>query len=293
MNHWAVSAATLAAAGATKALTIAPPETNYGIGREQLVTRALSGPSVAIVGARRASSYGRDVAFAMARNLADDGFTIVSDLRLGIGGSAARGALGADRSGVIGVLPSGPDHCSPPSHRRLYEQIVAQHAVISPQPPRSSCNSERSAARLELVLALSSIVVVVEAAAASVDVARYAELTSAGRLCAVPGPVSSPLAVLPNALLHDGSAELVRDASDICTLFDRIECSRLSQPNPDDERRQVVLSALAERAFSLPELATRSGLALAALSLELLELERSGLVLLDPRGLHRLAPVHE
>ena len=89
--------------------------------------------AVTIVGARRATSYGREVARELGRELAAAGMVVISGLAFGIDGCAHRGALDAGRT--IAVLGCGPDIAYPASHRSLWRQICETGLVISEFPP--------------------------------------------------------------------------------------------------------------------------------------------------------------
>lgn len=192
-----------------------PPAVLYGIGRQEIFTALPNHPGVALVGARRATAYGRDVAFQLGRDLAAAGMTVVSGMALGVDGAAHRGAL---QSGgrTIAVLAGGPERPYPRSHARLHEQIAAEGAIVSERPPGSRAQRWGFPARNRLIAALAVKTVVVEGTEASgamhtVDFAEQLGQTVA----AVPGPVTSPLSAGPNALIAEQDGGLVRNASDV------------------------------------------------------------------------------
>ena len=169
--------------------------------------------AVTIVGARRATSYGREVARELARALASAGMVVVSGLAFGIDGCAHRGALDGGRT--IAVLGCGPDVAYPASHRSLWRRITQTGLVISELPPGATPWRWTFPARNRIMAALAGMTVVVEAASRSGSLITTDLAADLGRdLGAVPGPVTSRASAGPNALLASG-AHVVRDAQDV------------------------------------------------------------------------------
>ena len=169
--------------------------------------------TVTIVGARRATSYGREVARELARELAAAGIIVVSGLAFGVDACAHRGALDAGRT--IAVLGCGPDSAYPAAHRALWRQIVEKGLVISEFPPGAAPWRWTFPARNRIMAALAGMTVVVEAAARSGSLITADLAADLGRdLGAVPGPVTSRASAGPNNLLAGGAC-VVRDAQDI------------------------------------------------------------------------------
>lgn len=243
--------------------------------------------AVAIVGARRCSSYGRETAEAIGRGLGELGISVVSGAALGIDGAAQRGALEAEGH-TIAVLGSGVDVAYPPSNRALIERIAAEGAVVSEYPPGTPANAFRFPARNRLIAALARAVVVVEGAAGSGSMITAEIATDLGReVYAVPGSVSSRLAEVPNALIRDGAA-LVRHAHDVLDSLRNMETYAFRAlregdggPPPDeeglnaDERR--VTAALAAPATA-EQVASAAGLPVHKVFPVLAALELRGLV---------------
>lgn len=169
--------------------------------------------AVTVVGSRRATSYGREVARELGRELAAAGMVVISGLAFGIDSCAHRGALDAGRT--IAVLGCGPDIAYPASHRSLWRRIVESGAVISELPPGASPWRWTFPARNRIMAALAGMTVVVEAAARSGSLITADLAAELGRdLGAVPGPVTSRASAGPNQLLAGGAC-LVRDAQDV------------------------------------------------------------------------------
>ena len=175
----------------------------------------LSSPSVALVGTRRATAYGLDQAFKLARGLADNGWTVLSGLALGIDAEAHRGALDAGGK-TVGVIGSGLDEFYPEENRALAREIVAKGgAVASEFPFGRHPDSQTFPQRNHVVAALARGVVAVEAPLKSGTLITTTLAADMGRVVmAVPGRVDSRSSAGCLALLRDG-ARLVRSADDI------------------------------------------------------------------------------
>jgi DNA processing protein len=186
------------------------------IGRGNPVLLAATEPqsAVTIVGSRRATSYGREVARGLGRELAQSGLTVISGLAFGIDACAHRGALDAGGK-TIAVLGCGPDTPYPAAHRGLWRTIAETGAVISELPPGSTPWRWSFPARNRVMAALAGMTVVVEAAARSGSLVTADLAAELGRdLGAVPGPVTSRVSAGPNELLAAGAC-VVRDGRDV------------------------------------------------------------------------------
>jgi DNA processing protein len=185
-----------------------------GRGDTALLERFEPAAAVTIVGSRRATSYGREVARDLARELAAASLVVVSGLAFGIDACAHRGALDAGGT-TIAVLGCGPDTSYPAAHRSLWRRIGETGAVISELPPGSTPWRWSFPARNRVMAALAGMTVVVEAAARSGSLITADLAAELGRdLGAVPGPVTSRASAGPNELLAGGAC-VVRDAQDV------------------------------------------------------------------------------
>lgn len=184
-----------------------------GRGDPALLAGLVPEGTVTVVGARRASTYGRQVARELSRELAAAGLVVVSGLAFGIDACAHRGALEAGRT--IAVLGCGADVAYPAAHRSLWRQVGETGLVLSELPPGSGAWRWTFPARNRIMAALAGMTVVVEAAERSGSLITADLAADLGRdLGAVPGPVGSRLSAGPNALLSGGAC-LVRDAQDV------------------------------------------------------------------------------
>lgn len=169
--------------------------------------------AVTIVGARRATSYGREVARELGRELAAAGMIVVSGLAFGIDACAHRGALDGGRT--IAVLGCGPDVPYPASNRSLWRQVCEIGLVLSEFPPGATPWRWTFPARNRIMAALAGMTVVVEAASRSGSLITTDLAADLGRdLGAVPGPVTSRASAGPNNLLAGGAC-VIRDAQDV------------------------------------------------------------------------------
>ena len=173
--------------------------------------------AVAIVGARRATPYGLEVARALGRGLSASGVPVVSGLALGVDSAAHAGALEAPGA-VVGVLACGADVPYPPSKRGLYAEVVERGCVVSELPPGFGPMRWCFVARNRIIAALSRVVVIVEAAERSGSLTTADFGAELGRTVgAVPGRITCRLAVGTNALLQSGAPPVcgVRDVLEL------------------------------------------------------------------------------
>lgn len=208
--------------------------------------------SVAIVGARAATSYGAHVATDLAFGLADRGWSVVSGGAYGIDGAAHRGALSA--GGITAaVLASGLDIVYPVGHTSLFERIGADGLLISEWPPGSSPQRHRFLIRNRVIAALCRGTVVVEASARSGarNTARHTH--DLGRmLMAVPGPVTSSMSVGTNLLIRQNDARLVTSASEVLEEVGLIGDDLAPVPRGDDTPRDQLDSLSTRILDALP-----------------------------------------
>lgn len=171
-------------------------------------------PSVAIVGTRSPSHYGKDLALRLARDLSTNGISIVSGLARGVDTQAHQGALeGIART--VGVLGSGIDTIYPPENRELAEAIAQKGAIVSEFPPGTPPDAGNFPRRNRIISALSLAVIVIEAAQKSgaLITARFAG-EQGKTVMAVPGAVTNIRSQGPHHLIRQG-AVLIRDAADV------------------------------------------------------------------------------
>ncbi len=182
-------------------------------GLERLIGLVAEDP-VAIVGARRASPYGLEMARSLGRGLAAAGLTVVSGMALGIDSAAHTGALEAGGP-TVAVLPTSADRPYPAGRRALHRRIVAGGAAVSELGPGAAVRRWMFPARNRIIAALAAMTVVVEAGERSGALVTARLARGIGRpVGAVPGRVTTPQAAGPNGLLAAG-AGIVRGPQDV------------------------------------------------------------------------------
>ena len=196
----------------------APPAVLHLAGPADALATVSRPHCVAVVGARDASPYGTDVARVLGAGLAGAGVVVISGMARGIDAAAHTGALQAGGR-TVAVLAAGPERPYPASARALYRRIRAHGAVVSELPPGTPTRRWSFPARNRLIAALAALTVVVEARPGSGALLTAAAAADLGRpLGAVPGHVTSPLAIGPHGLLAAG-ARLVTSAADVLAIL--------------------------------------------------------------------------
>jgi DNA processing protein len=171
---------------------------------------------VAIVGSRRCSALGRELAHELGRRLASVGVCVVSGAAAGIDGRSHEGALAA-AGPTIAVLGSGIDVAYPRSNGELIAAVASAEGgtVISEYPPGTPARPYHFPARNRIVAALGTGLVVVEGAGKSGSRISVDHALDLGReVFAIPGPVTSPLAEVPLEMIREG-ATMIRGADDL------------------------------------------------------------------------------
>ncbi|NLY70311.1 MAG: DNA-protecting protein DprA [Clostridiales bacterium] len=192
-----------------------PPEKLYYAGNLDLCkTRCL-----ALVGARKATAYGKWAAYNIAKRAAEHGITIVSGLARGVDSYAHRGALDAGGN-TIAVLGCGIDICYPKENQLLMKKIAERGLIISEYPIGSSPLRHHFPLRNRIISGLSETVVIVEASlnSGSLITAEYA-LEQGREVFAVPGNINNIFSIGTNKLIQDGATPIVV-IDDILEAFD-------------------------------------------------------------------------
>ena len=256
----------------------------------------LRSAQVAVVGSRRPTESGREIAYGFAKTLAGHGLTITSGLAYGIDAAAHLGAL-AVAGGTVAVLGNGLDRTYPARHGKLAERIAEAGALVSEFPLGTPPLAAHFPHRNRIISGLSLGVIVVEAGARSGSLISARLAADQGRdVFAVPGSIFNPLARGCHALIRDG-AMLIESAVEV------LEALRLSDGGTSLEGRaedggaemhadgldadhRRVLSALGYEPVSFDTLMERTGLTAESVSSMLLVLELRGYVSLATGGLY-------
>jgi DNA processing protein len=263
------------------------PAVLFGRGAQELLAGFSADEMLTIVGSRRASSYGRELATGLGREVASTGLTIVSGMAIGIDSCAHRGALEAGGL-TVAVLGCGVDVPYPPRHTRLYGEIVEKGVVISELPPGTSARRWSFPARNRIMAALSRMTVVVEARERSGSLITAEMAQDLNReVGAVPGRVGSSPAAGTNALLRDG-ASVIRGVDDVLDSMVGVgvELSRThGARGPALEWEPKWVLDLVERgANTADDLARASHLEPGPLAAALVQLELAGYLRSDSAG---------
>lgn len=188
-----------------------PPPLLYVQGDVSLLNRH----AISIVGTRRPTPYGNQMAERLARDLAERGLVIVSGLARGIDSSAHKGACAAARGATVGVLGNGIDVIYPKENKKLYGQIIERGAIITEFPFGFHPAPENFPVRNRIIAGIGLGVVVVEGAqhSGSAITARLA-MEYSREVFGVPGNATQPNSFAPNQLIKQG-AKLVTGWEDV------------------------------------------------------------------------------
>ncbi len=175
-------------------------------------------PSVAIVGARMCSDYGRLMARQFGRDLAIAGVQVISGMARGVDGVAQNAALAAGGAS-FGVLGCGVDICYPPENKEIYDSLCLNGGLISEYPPGMEPLAKFFPVRNRIISALSDAIVVVEARRKSGTTITVDTALEQGReVFAVPGRASDRLSDGCNYLISQGAGVAISAAD----VLDRI-----------------------------------------------------------------------
>ena len=237
--------------------------------------------SVAVVGTRRATAYGRQAAGELARGLAANRITVVSGLARGVDSIAHRAALEANGR-TVAVLASGLDTIYPAEHARLAEEIAERGALITDYPlgtkPRAEFFPRRN--RIMSGLSLGTLIVEGDYTSGAMITARSA-IEQNREVFVVPGSIFSPQSRGPLALLRDGAtpvsrAEDILEALNLTMIGAQMDFGHAAPPAQPEER--ALMAALSREPRHIDDVARQSGLAAATVSATLALLELKGLV---------------
>jgi len=254
-------------------------------------------PQIAIVGTRKPTALGAELAKIFAHELGRAGLIVVSGLAFGIDAASHRGALEVGKT--IAVLGAGLQHIYPPQHAKLAEQILCQGALVSEFSPNTFPQPKHFPLRNRIISGLSLGVLVVEAAlrSGSLITARYAGEQSR-EVFAIPGSIRNRMAEGCHHLIRQG-AKLVEKAADIIEELGPINAARhlaiippktpqvieLSSPPIDiDPQLQPVFTEIGYEVTALDVIIIRTGLTAGKVSSMLLTLELQGHVQAVPGG---------
>ena len=237
--------------------------------------------SIAVVGTRRATPYGREMAHRLATDLARAGIMIVSGLARGIDGIAHRAALDAGQR-TIAVMGSGADIIYPAEHSNLASDIASNGALVTEFALGTRPNAGNFPRRNRIMAGMTLGTLVVEAPEGSgaLFTAKYA-IEDNREVFAVPGNALSPSSRGANKLIKDSAAKLVLDSNDILEELNISSVGaqmELAALIPQDENEAAVLRFVSYDIAHIDEIVRSSGLPITTVSGALSMMELKGLV---------------
>ena len=236
--------------------------------------------AVAVVGTRRVTPYGRQVADELGGFLARHGITVVSGLARGVDAIAHDAALKAGGR-TIAVLGSGVDHIYPPEHRALAERIVKSGALASDYAPGTPPDGVNFPPRNRIISGLSQATVVVEAGEKSGALITATFAAEQGReVFAVPGSIYAAQSKGTNALIRDGARPLLAMDEILEVLqLGRVEEKQAARRHlPADATETMLLGYLSREPVHIDEIVGMSGLPIDRVSATLTMMELKGMV---------------
>ncbi|MGI5827971.1 MAG: DNA-processing protein DprA [Patescibacteria group bacterium] len=242
--------------------------------------------TLAVVGTRKVTPYGREVTQRLVAGLVLHNLTIISGLARGVDGIAHRTAL-ENGGRTIAVLGSGLDQIYPPEHRQLSQDILKNGALLSEYPPQTKPSPGNFPARNRIISGMSLGVLVTEGASKSGSkITAMLALDQNRDVFAVPGSITSPMSTGPAELIQLG-AKLVMSEKDIIdelnlTLFNDVpeKCAPFSQSQPSfsDKKHKKIWQYLQKGTQHIDVITRETRLPIATVTTCLTLMEIKGLV---------------
>jgi DNA processing protein len=264
-----------------------PPALLYVRGNAEVLTQV----SIGVVGTRKPTLYGTQMAERLGRELAARGLVVVSGLARGVDAISHQGAM-AVGGRAIGVLGTGVNVCYPKENKKLYEKVLERGAIISEFPLGTHPAPENFPIRNRIVAGMPVGVVVVEGAqySGSLITARLA-MEFGREVFAVPGNVTQPVSFAPNQLIRQG-AKLVTNGEDVIEdLPTPIRAALVRAEAPEAEQRNLLAAAClntsekkiyelltTDQPVHIDDIMERSGLNSSDVLATLFDLEMKGIV---------------
>lgn len=235
--------------------------------------------SVAIIGTRKPSSYGKEVTAKLAHELAKRGVIIVSGLALGVDGIAHTAAIEAGGT-TIAVLGNGLPKIHPSSHQQLGQKIIdTGGALISEYEPHTPALGFRFLERNRIVSGLADAIVITEAAARSGTLNTAAHALGQGKeIFVVPGNITSPLSAGCNALLRQGATPITKSDDILEVIAPQLLQPQSILPLGDNASETTIITLLQSGIRDGDELQQKSGLQAHDFAQTLTMMELSGAI---------------
>jgi DNA processing protein len=236
--------------------------------------------AVAIVGTRRVTAYGRQVAGEVATILANNGVTIVSGLARGIDSIAHQAAMQAGGR-TLAVLGNGVDRVYPPENRQLADQIMEHGALVSDYALGTLPDGINFPPRNRIISGLSIAVIIVEAGLTSGALITATFAAEQGRdVFAVPGNINAPQSQGTNRLIRDGAQPLLsaQDVLESLNLTRITEHRAVRVALPSDPVEARLFQLLSQEPMHVDEIRAQSNMPIETVSATLVMMELKGMV---------------
>ena len=200
-------------------------------------------PSVAVIGSRKCTEYGKYMAKEIAGSIAKEGVNVISGMAYGIDSLSQEAALDAFGKS-FGVLGNGVDICYPRVNKSLYDRLKINGGIISEYPVGTGAKADNFPQRNRIISGLSDVVIVVEAKLRSGTFITVDFALSQGReIMVVPGRATDPLSVGCNALISQGAIP-AQSGKDVMRLLDTISVGAYSMKKQSTDFRTKQLKDL-------------------------------------------------
>ncbi len=236
--------------------------------------------SVAVVGTRRITPYGRQVTEEIAGALAQSGLTVVSGLAIGVDTFAHQSAIRAGGR-TLAILGSGVDVIYPNINRKLADEVIAHGALISDYPPGTGPEAANFPPRNRIISGLARAIVVVEAGDTSGALITASFANEQGRdVYAVPGSIYAPQSKGTNRLIQQGAAPLLSPQD----ILEALNVSMIAQHKaarivlPADATEAALFQVLGQEPLHVDEILQRCSLPVEKVSAALAMMELKGMV---------------
>lgn len=236
--------------------------------------------AVAIVGTRRVTAYGRQVAEEVATALARNGVTIISGLARGVDSIAHQAAINAGGR-TLAVLGNGVDQVYPPENRRLAAQIMEHGAMVSDYPLGTQPDGINFPPRNRIISGLAIAVIIVEAGLTSGALITATFAAEQGRdVFAVPGNINAPQSQGTNQLIRDGAQPLLspQDVLDSLHLSMVAEHQLVRVSLPEDPVEARLFKLLTHEPMHVDEIRLQANMPIETVSATLAMMELKGMV---------------
>lgn len=258
-----------------------PPLLLFGRGRYETLQKQ----AIAIVGSRRATTYGRKVARRLGRELAEAGLVVISGMARGIDSESHLGCL-EGQGLTIGVLGNGLDVVYPRENQQLYSRVVEQGLLVTEFFPGTKPEARNFPIRNRIISGLCSALVVVEAEGKSGAMITVDFALEQGReVMAVPGPITSPFSQGTNQLIKEG-ARLVSRVEDIMEEMGLDFGTRPSGSSQQQEEADSLIEHIGFEPIHIDQLLVLSNLSYGPLAARLLKLEIEGQITSLPGNMY-------